>query len=126
MVLKKEAQQLEDKIEELRDGLESPKVARYTHDPKGHGTTTADLVAKMVDMEQLYRNKRDQLLDMLDRIEAVIAKLDGLERVLMRSRYLDGHDWEKIAIDLNYSIAQVFRIHGRILQKIARLGGGGK
>ena len=51
-------------------------------------------------------------------IEQIIDELEPLERRLIRYKYFDRLTWEGVALKLNYSKAQVQRIHTNILQKI--------
>ena len=38
---------------------------------------------------------------------------------ILIARYVSGEKWERIAVDLNFSIAQVYRIHGAALLDFA-------
>lgn len=39
-------------------------------------------------------------------------------RYLLSSRYIDGKKWEQIALDMNYSVMQIWRMHGEALNLI--------
>ena len=63
------------------------------------------------DMKKLIQVKKEtkQIIDAVDNDEF---------RVLLELRYLSSMRWEEIAVEMNYSIDHVFRIHRRALKAI--------
>lgn len=87
-------------------------------DPTG---TVGVMVAKIAEdiAEQLNR-----CIALRQDIEAVIASLDNpTERLLMRKRYIEGKTWERVAVEMNYSIDRIWHIHGDVLKKIKNATG---
>lgn len=46
---------------------------------------------------------------------------DKDQRNVLIARYVQGERWEKIAVDLNFSIAQVYRLHGKALVNFGKM-----
>lgn len=66
-----------------------------------------------------YRETYEKLIAEQIRIERMIEILEPLERLLIRYKYFDRYTWDGVALKLNYSRAQVQRIHTRILEKLS-------
>lgn len=80
----------------------------------------ADLVAKVVDLENIINEKLYESYVVLEKIEKAIDKLPEREKYLIRSRYIDFKRWEEIAVDMNYSYRQVHNIHSYALQLLKK------
>ena len=117
--LKKEIMLLQEEIERLRASLQAiPQPDGMPH--SNYATDrTSDVVSKIVDLEALLHRHLRTMIELRGEIESCIVALPSDQRLLMRWRYIEGHKWEAIALEMNYSYMQVCRIHGRILQKIA-------
>lgn len=50
--------------------------------------------------------------------EAIYSLSSEKYRYLLASRYIDGKKWEQIALDMNYSVMQIWRMHGEALNQI--------
>ena len=98
--IKIETSQIERRIEELK-GLRADDITQPLQD--------------------LYRQKLQELIDGQLRIERAIEGLNPTERELMRLRYIDGADWTEVAATINYEWAQTHRVHARALSKIKNL-----
>lgn len=76
-------------------------------------------VEKIIEIEEKLDHEIDALVDLRNRIEAAVEKLeDGRLRDVMRYRYIDGMKWEQIAVEMHYSYMQVCRLHGKALLEI--------
>ena len=76
-------------------------------------------VEKIIEIEEQLDHEIDALVDLRNRIEAAVEKLeDGRLRDVMRYRYIDGMKWEQIAVEMHYSYMQVCRLHGKALLEI--------
>lgn len=111
-------QRLTDTVQTLRSSLTSigcelkpDKV--QTSGPKN---SLEETVAKIDDLERKINARIDELVeqkaDAMSRIEKVP---DPDQQNILIARYVDGAKWERIAVDLNFSIAQIYRIHGAAL-----------
>lgn len=116
--LKREIGLLEENIKTLRTSLFSaPKLDGM---PKSNYSAdrTSEIIAKIVDLENLLQDKIDKYIETRTEIEVCINSLPADERLLMRYRYIEGMSWEETAVAMHYSWQHIHRIHGRILQKM--------
>lgn len=118
--LERERLQLSDQLARLQARLQ-PGGQNMDGMPKapGAGDSLANLVAERIDLETKYKGLLLQLVRAQADIENLIDGLEPTERTLARFRYLDGHTWEQVCLDMSYSWRQVHRIHGRLLDKLA-------
>ena len=69
---------------------------------------------------------RDSLMGKIEELAAVRAEIeraigtvqDDTQRRLLRLRYIKGMNWEKVAIEMNYTYQWVWELHGRALKKM--------
>lgn len=123
-VLVREELQLREQLAALETSMYAPKVPHLSQTPAAPGRPrdTADIVARHVELELLYRAKLSELTSLRLAIELAIDSLeDPAERVIMRDRYLMGSSWKSIIAKLaplGYSERQVYRLHGFALLKL--------
>ena len=72
-------------------------------------------------LRELYLLKLGDLARVQTRIENAINALEPIEREVIRSHYIDGLPWFRVAAGLNYSEPQVHRIHSNALQKLKNI-----
>ena len=78
-----------------------------------------DVIEKMVDLEEELNNDIDTLVDLKREIMEVLRGVDNKEhQTLLELRYLSFMTWERIAVDLGYSIQHIYRLHNQALEKI--------
>lgn len=120
--LKKELKKLEDRIRELKSERLSPKNQIITGMPRGSNSTPDKFGEVMIQLERLELKAMAtyvKLLRACERIENAIETLeDSKERLLMRSRYIDCMSWKDIAKEMNYSVENIYKLHGQILEKL--------
>ena len=58
--------------------------------------------------------KRAEILGCIDSVQS------KTQRAVLYQRYIIGYSWERIAVEMNYCIRQVQRIHGRALLSAAK------
>lgn len=119
---KLEAADLDRRIQELEADIDNPKTTRFDKLPgasHGGGSPTEQLYVKGVAMVEQYKAKRADLLDGMSQIEDAIAGLNETERLLFRCRYIDGMEWEDVAVAINYGWSQMHAIHGKALNKLS-------
>lgn len=121
VVLDKEVNHLEERIQRLENSLISPKIQLISDMPKGGGLEdTGDKIAKLMDLKALYNERWDKLISERLRIEKAINGLkEPIERLLMSLKYIDGMTWEEVCVKINYSWRQVHYLHKRALKNIA-------
>lgn len=118
---KREIKIIEEKIEYLESKKTSIKsmIIDDMPKPEPEQDRLGQLLGEIEELIDIYNKKQDKLFKQQIKIEKCIDKLDNaLERNIMRLRYLEGHKWEKVCVETNYSWENVHRIHRKILSKI--------
>jgi len=114
-------QRINSKLEQLEslNGLATKCTSTLTGMPKNpsHSTSMmADAVAKIVDLQAEINRDIDLLVDLKCEMVRVIKNVEHSEyQTLLELRYLCFKTWEQIAVDMNYSIDNVYRIHRKAL-----------
>lgn len=120
--LRKEVNQIEERLKEYEFKIGSVKSQIITGLPSAHGSTQNSneaVVLSFVDLEREYIHKLAKLNTEIMQIETAISLLnDSAERQVMRARYIEGKKWEEICDIIGYSWSQTLRIHARALEKI--------
>lgn len=120
-----EVDQLRTQVQVLESSMYSPRGQRFSSTPRatsGNNRTMADPVARHIELvgfyEQELADKEAQQLA----IERAIASLADIgERLVMRSRYIDGNGWPAVIREMQkagYSERTVYRLHGYALAKL--------
>nr|DAE75112.1 MAG TPA: Protein of unknown function (DUF1492) [Caudoviricetes sp.] len=79
--------------------------------PNRGGSTMADAVCKIVDLQEEINRDIDRLVDLKREIVVVIKAVENPEyQVMLEKRYLSFQTWEQIAVDMNYSIQHIYRL----------------
>jgi DNA-directed RNA polymerase specialized sigma subunit len=114
-------QRINSKLEQLEslNGLATKCTSTLTGMPKNPSRSTsmmADAVAKIVDLQAEINRDIDLLVDLKCEMVRVIKNVEHAEyQTLLELRYLCFKTWEQIAVDMNYSIDNVYRIHRKAL-----------
>lgn len=120
-LIKKEREQLRQKLEEVEAALYYPKVQQLTGMP-GSGSKESnpqeDLAIYHMELQDLYKAKINELAGEQLAIERAIEALEPTARMLMRYRYLEGLKWEEVCVKMNYSWSQTHEIHKKILIRL--------
>ena len=82
------------------------------HSPNRGSSSLEDTICKIIDLQDEINRDIDHLVDLKKEIEMVINAVPDLEcKLILTKRYLCYMNWETIAVETNYSIDNVFRIH---------------
>jgi DNA-directed RNA polymerase specialized sigma subunit len=107
------------------DALCDPAGQRYSLTPRapsGQANTLDNLAAIYAAQEEHYRNKMAEKETQLLLVERAIETLaDPAERLVMRYRYINGYDWQKVCVLMlsqGVSERQVYRLHGWALERL--------
>lgn len=80
------------------------------------------VIAEMVDLEREYRKSMMMCRNKAKEIEFVIGLLENhQEKIVLEMRYLHYDNWRDIAINLNYSVQMIYKIHGRALINLLKI-----
>lgn len=111
-------QRLTDTVNTLRSSLTSQNYDLKPDKVQTSGAkdTLGETVVKIIALKDDINARIDELVkqkaDAMRRIQNVP---DQDQQNILIARYVNGEKWEKIAVDLNFSIAQIYRIHGAAL-----------
>ena len=108
-------------IDSLND-LATRCTTTYSDMPKspGHGNSRLEeCVMKIMDLEEQILHDMDKLVDLKKEITYVIRSISNPEyQDLLAKRYICCESWEKIAVDMNYELRYIHKLHSRALQEV--------
>ena len=79
----------------------------------------ADCVIQIIDLENEISADMLQLINLKREITETINKVENDEyKTILEKRYLCWLTWEQIAVDLNYSVMHIHRMHGEALKAV--------
>jgi DNA-directed RNA polymerase specialized sigma subunit len=79
-------------------------------------------IDKMIVLDEDINRKIDTLIEKRAEIESVIEKIDDtILRTLLRYRYINGYNFERVAVEMNYSWRHMLRLHSTALNKVKQL-----
>ena len=94
-------------------------ISDMPHSPNSGGSTMADAVCKIVDLQEEINRDIDRLVDLKREIMGVIKAVPNVEyQTILEKRYLCFISWEQIAVDMNYSMQHIHRMHSSALKEI--------
>lgn len=112
----------QNQIDELKSLLSYRGVNYGERVSGGKPLTDAELIAKIVDFESDINGEIDKLVDLKREIMSTVDKLDDTSLIdLIYKRYFNYMTWERIAVELDLCIRQVYRKHGEALVKIQKI-----
>ena len=108
-----EAQILRDRIDDLEDQLTGIRAQKITDMPRGgQPISTADLIAKKVDLLNMYKRDLAQAEEAKKAIYECIRSVDNIrDRTILNMHYVDCMSYTRIAEILNYSVRQIKRFN---------------
>lgn len=78
-----------------------------------------DIIVKIVDLENEINHDIDNLVDLKREMVSVIKAVTDPElQTLLELRYLCFKSWEQIAVEMEYSIQHIFRLHDKSIKEI--------
>lgn len=114
---------LEQQLETIEGVLYNPKIQQLKQTPRASskGNPTEDLIAKHLELVDLYQDKLVGLAMEQLAIENAIERLPIRERNVLRAYYIRGLTWEEVAVDVGYTWRHVHRVHSSALQLLAAM-----
>ena len=109
-------------LQNLKD-VANKVTPAYSLAPGGGGTgqRIENATAKIVDLENSIRQDFENLVAALTEIRKLINGVDDtLLRSVLHMRYLNYQKWEVIAVNLNYDIRWIHKLHSRGLSAILK------
>ena len=81
-----------------------------------------DVILKIITLEQEINADIDELVDLKKEITHLIKRVQNPEyQTVLELRYLCFKTWEQIAVDMNYSIHHLYKLHNAALDVCDRL-----
>ena len=82
----------------------------------------SDTVDKIIDLENEINKDIDELIDKKIKMNNFIKSvLSGNEYAVIQMRYFEELNWLEIAIKLNYTEINIYKIHGKALYKLNKV-----
>lgn len=116
--------QINSKLEQLQALRDlATKTTSPMNDMPGSPTRNTakmeDAVIKIVSLSEEINADVDRLVDLKIEITHAIKRVDDVEcALLLELRYLCFKTWEEIAVELDYDIRHIYRLHHLALQKL--------
>jgi hypothetical protein len=110
-----------EQISNLNDLATKATVAMsgMPHSPIRGSSTMANAVEKIIDLENEINAEIERLVILKQNIIDTIQSVEDMEyQTLLEKRYLCFQKWEQIAIDMDYSIDNVFKVHKKALAAV--------
>lgn len=120
-------QRISSKIEQVKElHILATKATSTVSDMPGSPTRNIHrmeyVIVKIVDLEDEINSDISDLVDLKAEITGVIKSIDNVEfRTLLEFRYLCYRPWEQIAVDLGYSIDNVFKKHRQAVKAVEEI-----
>lgn len=117
-------QRINSKIEQILSLRELATKATATLSDMPHSATPnlrsmEQTIAKMVDLENEINSDIDELLGLKAEIVHLISRIKNPEHhTLLELRYLCFKSWEQIAVEMKYSVRNIYNLHDKALSNI--------
>lgn len=109
---------LDSTIATLRSSLTSTgsQLKQDKVQTSGPKNSLEETICKIDELERTINARIDELVSMKQEAFTMINRIPDLDQQnVLIARYIDGKKWLDIAFDLNFSISQVYKIHGKAL-----------
>ena len=117
-------QRINSKVEQLGQlKALATKVTSGMSDMPGSPTRNVsrneDTILKIIDLENEINDRIDELVDLKTDIVHRINEVDNPEyKLILELRYLCFRTWEEIAVEMEYGMDNVFRLHRKALDSV--------
>lgn len=112
----------EQELEDLRRraySISSPRLGDKIQ--ANHLVTLDEIVAKIEQQAAKVNAAWDELIDRRNRAKFLISKVEDENiRCVLYRYYILTHSWEQIAVEMNYTIRWVYKLHGKALQDLEK------
>ena len=86
--------------------------------PNRSESRMAEAVVKIVDLQNEINHDIDELVDLKREIVGVIKRIDNPEyQTLLELRYLCFYSWEKVAVEMEYDLRYLHKLHRKALEQ---------
>ena len=115
--------QTEKEMNEVRADILTLRASSLSEHVSGSkNSDTADKYIRLEKYMEKVNAERDNLIDMRNEAKGFIRAMpDPMQQAVLYARYINCEDWERIAVDMEFSLRNVFYVHGRALRSFERL-----
>jgi hypothetical protein len=86
------------------------------------GNSTENAIIKAMDLDERISDEIAQLRAQLDEIRATILAVgNGTQERILALKFIQGREFEDIALEMRYSTRQVIRIYNMALEKVSQI-----
>lgn len=79
-------------------------------------------IVKLIDLENEIDGLIDTYVNLKHKVIEQLHELNNIDQIkILYKRYVLGEKFEQIAVDLNFSIRNVYKIHGHALQEFQKI-----
>lgn len=116
-------QRINSKLEQVASlrALATKATSTFSDTPKSGSRNIQSMeatVVKIVDLENEINGDIDTLVDLKREIVGVIKQIDNPEyQTLLELRYLCFYSWEKVAVEMDYDLRYLHKLHRRALEQ---------
>ena len=108
-----------ERRERMRARLETGRLSTLSGMPRGGAHPWTDIADRMIDRDRILDEQVRRMVRLkLAAVDAIAAVEDARMREVLELYYLDGYKWDQVAERMELDARQVFRLHGKALQRI--------
>ena len=90
--------------------------------PNRGGSKVERAVLKIIELQESLKKDVEDLVELKEQIMATIQSVADVElQTLLEKRYLCFLSWEKIAVEMHYSIQHIYRMHDTALSCVSTI-----
>ena len=121
--IRKEIDEIEQRIKEVRTSYMAPRAIQYNDMPKAHNTSDlSDYYARVEIYVDMLLDRERELIGVNADIMLTVDRLeDPDERRVLMLRYIDRKPWIAIANAIPCSERAVYYLHGRALRHLEEI-----
>lgn len=114
-----EIKELQEKIEKAYREMHFQSIGDGEKVQTSRRNTTEERYVKYIEYTELLEKEVKRLIDIKIETERAIERVDnGIQRRVLRMRYIEFKHWEDIAEALCYEVRNVYRIHKAALAAV--------
>lgn len=89
------------------------------HSPNRNTSSLDDTICKIIDLQAEINEDIDNLIKIKRDISAAVAAVENPElRMILEKRYISNKTWSAIAVELNYNLRHLYRLHDTAISKV--------
>ncbi len=117
-------QRINSKLEQVASLNELAMKASSTLSdmPKNPSSSTSkmeDVICRIIDLQHEINKDIDKLIDLKVSIVNIVKAVPNSEyQMVLELRYLCFKTWEEIAVEMGYSVRNIYNLHGAALKEI--------